>query len=96
MAKDIVNLLAGNYVIADPQIINDLDYYHRFYTSGDGGFYDNFDNEYYVDSAQLAIYQVYEKPDNLPKGTHYFSFKNPWIIEFDPWHDFEQITITMA
>lgn len=96
MAKETLNIHAGNFIISDPNYFYGLDYYHLFWTGGDGGFYDNYNNEYYVDSAKLAIYQVYGKPKDLPKGTHYFSFKKPWTIEFDPFHDYEQITITMT
>lgn len=95
MPKESATLPPGHYIIGDPV------YFNRKYipdvlfrTNGDGGFYDNFDNRYYVDSARIAVFSVNRKPPSLPKGTYHFFFKDLWTIDFDT-HLLEQIKITV-
>ncbi len=94
MPIDTATLPPGHYIIADPNYFKDYEPYTYFWTGGDGGFYDNFDNCYYVDSAKLSVFQVENKPHDIPKGTHYFYFKTPWKIDFDQNALLEQIRIT--
>jgi hypothetical protein len=85
----------GHYIIADPEYFKEYDPHAYFWTYGDGEFFDNLNNSYYVDSAKIAVFKVEEKPDILPKGTHHFFFNNPWKIDFDAHHLLEQIKITV-
>ncbi len=95
MPKETVTLPPGHYIIGDPRYLQEYEpYYHRFYTNGDGGFFDNFKNIYFVDSARIAIFVVDKRPDSLPKGTHHFFFDNAWTIDFDTYAMLEQIKIT--
>ncbi|RKU28219.1 hypothetical protein C6497_09540 [Candidatus Poribacteria bacterium] len=94
MSIDTVTLPPGHYVIADPNYFKDYEPYAYFWTGGDGGFYDNFDNCYYVDSAKISVFQVEDKLQDIPEGTHYFFFKTPWRIDFDQHALLEQIRIT--
>ncbi len=79
MPKESVTFPPGHYIIGDPPYLEKYEpYYHRFYTDGDGAFYDNFNNCYFVDSARIAVFAVSRKPNSLPEGTHHFAFKNNW------------------
>ena len=95
MAQISATLPPGHYIIGDPVYLKKYEHDVLFWTNGDGGFYDNFDNCYYVDSARLAVFSVNRKPSSLPKGTHYFVFKNAWTVDFDTHHLTEQIKITV-
>ena len=95
MPKKSVTFPPGNYIIGDPRYLEKYEpYYHRFYTDGDGAFYDNFKNCYFVDSARIAVFAVSRKPNSLPEGTHHFAFKNNWTIVFDTHALAEEIEIT--
>ena len=101
MSKESVTLPPGDYIIGDPYYLREHKPYLKehepytyFYTGGDGAFYDNFDNCYFVDSARIAVFAVSRKPRSLPEGIHHFAFKNNWTIVFDT-HDLsEEIKIT--
>ena len=94
MPKESATLPPGNYIIGDPRYLKKYEpYYHRFYTNGDGAFYDNFNNCYFVDSARIAVFAVSRKPNSLPEGTHHFAFKNNWTIVFDTHALAEEIKI---
>lgn len=95
MPIDTVILPPGHFIIADPDYFKDYEPYAYFWTDGDGAFYDNFNNCYYVDSAKISVFQVENKPHDIPKGTHYFSFKTPWKIDFDTHNLAEEIKITV-
>ncbi len=94
MPKESVTLPPGDYIIGDPRYLREHEPYTYFYTDGDGAFYDNFDNCYFVDSARIAVFAVSRKPRSLPKGTHHFAFKNNWTIVFDTHALSEEIEIT--
>ena len=61
MPIDTATLPPGHYIIADSDYFKDYEPYTYFWTGGDGGFYDNFDNCYYVGSALLSVFQVENK-----------------------------------
>ena len=86
----------GNYIIGDPDYFREYEPYVFFWTYGDGGFFDNYNNCYFVDSARIAVYAVDKKPNVLPEGTHYFIFNGAWTIDFDAHALFEQIKITRS
>ena len=97
MRKETVTLPPGHYIIGDPRYLREYEpYYHRFYTNGDGGFFDNFKNTYFVDSARIAIFAVNRRPDSLPEGTHHFFFNDTWTIDFNTHDMLEQIKITTS
>ncbi|MDE0084276.1 MAG: hypothetical protein OXU23_01085 [Candidatus Poribacteria bacterium] len=97
MPKETVTLPPGHYIIGDPRYLRKYEpYYHRFYTNGDGGFFDNFKNTYFVDSARIAIFAVDRMSDSLPEGTHHFFFSNAWTIDFNTHAMLEQIKITTS
>lgn len=96
MQRDSATLPPGNYIIADPDYFQEYEPYVFFWTYGDGAFFDNFSNCYYVDSAKIAVFAVSKIPESLPKGTHHFVFKNDWTIDFDAHHLLEQIKITTS
>ena len=96
MPIESVALPPGNYIIGDPEYFKEYEPYHFFWTYGDGAFYDNFNNCYFVDSARIAIFAVHRLPDSLPKGTHRFVFKNSWTIDFNAHALSEEIKITTS
>ena len=95
MPIESVTLPPGNYIIGDPDYFGKWEYepYIFFWTYGDGAFFDNLDNCYFVDSARIAVFAVRRIPDSLPEGTHSFVFKNVWTINFDAHALSEQIKI---
>lgn len=96
MPKESVTLPPGHYVIGDPDYFKEYEPYVFFWTYGDGAFYDNFNNCYFVDSARIAVFAIERKPNLLPEGTHHFIFKDTWTIDFDT-HDLsEEIKITTS
>ena len=96
MSKTSVTLPPGDYIIGDPDYFRDHEPYMFFWTNGDGEFFDNFKNSYFVDSARIAIFAVAKKPRSLPEGTHHFVFKSAWTIDFDANALFVQIKIIMS
>ena len=96
MPKISTTLPPGDYIIGDPDYFRKHEPYVFFWTYGDGAFFDNFNNSYFVDSARIAVFAVDKKPISLPKGTHHFLFKNTWTIDFDAHDLFEQIKITTS
>ena len=96
MPKESVTLPPGNYIIGDPAYLREHEPYVFFWTYGDGAFYDNFNNTYFVDSAKIAVFAVHKIPDSLPEGTHHFVFKSAWTIDFDTHALSEEIKITTS
>lgn len=94
MPIESATLPPGHYIIADPNYFRDYEPYAYFWTGGDGAFYDNRDNCYYVDSAKISVFEVEGKPQDIPEGTHYFFFKTPWKIDFNM-HLIDQIKKTV-
>ena len=95
MSKKSAILPPGHYIIADPNYFRDYEPYAYFRTGGDGAFYDNFNNCYYVDAATISVFQVENKPHDIPEGTHCFFFKTPWKIDFYMHNLAEEIKITV-
>lgn len=83
MPKTSATLPPGHYIIGDPCYFREHEPYVFFFTGGDGEFFDNFSNRYFVDTARIAVFAVSEIPNLLPEGTHHFTFKNAWTIDFD-------------
>ena len=75
MPKESVTLPPGDYIIGDPRYLRGHEPYTYFYTGGDGAFYDNFDNRYFVDSARIAVFAVSRKPNSLPEGNTSLRFQ---------------------
>ena len=96
MSSTSLTLPPGNYIIGDPDYFRNNEPYVFFWTNGDGAFYDNFNNCYFVDSARIAIFAVKRKPDLLPQGTHHFVFKDTWTIDFDTHALSEEIKIARS
>ena len=96
MPKISTTLPPGDYIIGDPDFFSGHEPYVFFWTYGDGAFFDNFDNRYFVDSARIAVFAVNQIPNSLPEGTHHFVFKNTWTIDFDANALLEQIKITTS
>ena len=98
MRRETVTLPPGHYVIADPRYFSENPWDGLpdtfFWSGGDGAFYDNFENCYYVDSARIGVFAVSEIPESLPEGTHHFFFDSNWTIEFTTFRIRDQIKIT--
>lgn len=100
MRKETVTLPPGHYVIADPRYFNESPWDGLpdtfFWSGGDGAFYDNFENCYYVDSGKIGVFELSERPESLREGIHYFFFEQKWTIDFDQFDPYEQIKITVT